>query len=651
MPIGYRQQLLRDLLWRPRLPSLPLLQGLRVVLRSSSSGLQLWASKLQRLLWRPGSGFAISSSLGNARAESNARACPSMRSRDQRWTGVWFPAPWRGELQDQSQGLRGPWCSGVTRGQPKPPCFATIGGPALMADLFAGPNVPLTKAFIFCGWRTVSGLVAGPNTRFEQPWETVILGHSIEGGILHSRSFGLQRQKSCAWDSSGVFWWETCTEATALTPLPRGLAGVDRSGQGKGRARQHGLRLCVGAAPAEGGASVRENPWNSLRWSQPMEVSMWKSGQWDDTCYSACCFGGARSKLQRLRRNVEEIKAWPRAMCNHLHHPKEWEPWEESGKRVYPSHEEAEDTAELCFAIAVAASWWCARVGIARLKVPRAPSPSCSGRRDHWLDIDPRALREWAWPLHWGWSCWREITSSPGRPSQRCRKLPPHHVFVGHGRHSHRLPTTIWKSPLYCQHIRCNLWDKLRTLAGMTLVCDCTSPNMCEADLLAGLVFDSISLSYASAAGQTVPFRRGSNTGSAMRLVSLSAQLSPGFGLKFPFMSQEMVVLAFRRLFPEPWFANFKFPMIEDVINQAPFDSYMRWRLGQELSVEGGFGPHLAAGGVRQLQRAAEGQQVGACARKAALPPLLRYGLDPDEHFAAALAIGEAPLPILRCCQ
>lgn len=25
----------------------------------------------------------------------------------------------------------------------------------LMADIFAGPNVPITKAFLFCGWRAI----------------------------------------------------------------------------------------------------------------------------------------------------------------------------------------------------------------------------------------------------------------------------------------------------------------------------------------------------------------------------------------------------------------------------------------------------------------------------------------------------------------
>ena len=30
------------------------------------------------------------------------------------------------------------------------------GEPPLMADLMCGPNLPLTKAFLWCGWRTVS---------------------------------------------------------------------------------------------------------------------------------------------------------------------------------------------------------------------------------------------------------------------------------------------------------------------------------------------------------------------------------------------------------------------------------------------------------------------------------------------------------------
>ena len=37
-----------------------------------------------------------------------------------------------------------------------PPAVQQSESQPLMADLFAGPNVPLTRAFIFCGWRTLS---------------------------------------------------------------------------------------------------------------------------------------------------------------------------------------------------------------------------------------------------------------------------------------------------------------------------------------------------------------------------------------------------------------------------------------------------------------------------------------------------------------
>ena len=65
-----------------------------------------------------------------------------------------------------------------------------------------------------------------------------------------------------------------------------------------------------------GGGSVRENPYNSLHWWTPDEVAMWGSGRWSDQRYSACCFGGARSKLQRLRHNIAEIAQWLSVISN-----------------------------------------------------------------------------------------------------------------------------------------------------------------------------------------------------------------------------------------------------------------------------------------------------------------------------------------------
>ena len=118
-----------------------------------------------------------------------------------------------------------------------------------------------------------------------------------------------------------------------------------------------------------------------------------------DTAYAACTLGGARCKHQVLRHNLEEIQQWPsisKLPC-HVHDPQEWTPYTCDGqRRVYPSKEEAEYTAVLAFAIAVSASWWAVRKGLATLQVPRMPAFLPVGRREHWLDMDPHAMREWA---------------------------------------------------------------------------------------------------------------------------------------------------------------------------------------------------------------------------------------------------------------
>ena len=120
----------------------------------------------------------------------------------------------------------------------------------------------------------------------------------------------------------------------------------------------------------------------------------------------------------------------------YTHDPTEWDPVVVKGQRCYPSKEEAEYTAPLAFAVAVALSWWAARTGRATLHVPRMPMIQCHGRREHWLAYDPRAMREWA------------ICEVLLKDNQ----LPAHHMYVGRGHHSHRLRTTIWKSPVTPGH-------------------------------------------------------------------------------------------------------------------------------------------------------------------------------------------------------
>ena len=86
--------------------------------------------------------------------------------------------------------------------------------------------------------------------------------------------------------------------------------------------------------------------------------------------YNACCWGGARSKKQALESNVAEIDEL-RCSCHHTHSRSEWTPYRASdGSWKYPSTGEAEYTADLAFAIAVALSWWAVRTGDCTFLVP-----------------------------------------------------------------------------------------------------------------------------------------------------------------------------------------------------------------------------------------------------------------------------------------
>ena len=144
--------------------------------------------------------------------------------------------------------------------------------------------------------------------------------------------------------------------------------------------------------------------------------------------------------------------------------------------------------------------------GLAKLQVPRMPAFLSVGRQEHWLDMDPRAMSEWA-PLAVTLGLTEALRA--GRPGLPVRKLatdvmlennslPAKAVYVGRGSSHHRLSTTKWRSPWtpghnceagewparYIVHIRTSpLWDALPELAGLTLVCDCPMDQLCEADI------------------------------------------------------------------------------------------------------------------------------------------------------------------------
>ena len=383
--------------------------------------------------------------------------------------------------------------------------------------------------------------------------------------------------------------------------------------------------------------------------------------------YDACCWGGAQCVRRRFLHNTDKITRWPPLQCHHFHSQGEGQ-----GVIHQPALDcglgAAEYTAPMAFAVAVSASWWAARVGVAKLRVPRMPLAVCVGHREPWAAVDPCALRSQALQplavtvgIQPGTSGAFALVPARRSVSEVLRDdgtLPLCHLYIGQGHHSHRLARTVWASPFvaghncsfeeslprYVQYVRTHLWHLLPELAGQVLVVDVVTSFPSEADALAGLFLEALE----AASGPGWPSNPSHEVGSAAwtprALGFATAPLCDASHVFSGFLRQEVVVQAVRKLFPEEWLAGFVFPCIEDLVNAPPFDLYPRCVRSQGLDWSGPQGPAVGPASVRILQRAA-GQQEGALNQRAALPPLVSFGLSDDEHFSQAVARLCAPLP------
>ena len=113
---------------------------------------------------------------------------------------------------------------------------------------------------------------------------------------------------------------------------------------------------------------------------------------------------------------------------------------------------------------------------------------------------------------------------------------------------------------------------------------------------------------------------------------AVASQVSPAASL-VPRFGQEAVCQAVSKLFPEEIFRQFRFPMIEDLVILAP-----SWLCEQELAWDGAL--------VLACQQCDSGKGRWMGSRLGpSLPPLLPFGLSPDEHFQCALAKACEPTP------
>ena len=559
----------------------------------------------------------------------------------------------------------------------------TKGAPS-MVDILAEPNAPLAKAFEMCGWQTV-----------------VLFKTSIESGDLQrpDRQSKLSKQVEKATLVTVVFDYNSKSRTReipeefedgrrALEPLvPQNYLGGPQLIEGRRRRNSMDsevINFLLGLLEEhdrDGGGSIREGPLHDPHWWLVKEQEMMASERWRDKTYAACVLHGARCKQQRVRHNIDEIEDWPPMNCHHIHDPKEWHPHMKDGSRFYPIWEEAEHTAALAFYIAVSASWWAMRLGYAKMRVPKLPQVEVTGDRRPWLNVDPKALREWAMiptalglgispPQADGIPIRRSVSELGLHTARRFlhtkpAELPQNYIYIGQGHHSHRLKKTKWASPflpgvhgtavecvgLYLDHLsKAGLMGCIQELRGKVLVSDCGPDEPCTGDALAAEFYAS----SAKMSGQKMVarnwMRRVERTPSRAlhSAAAMGAATAAAWDLAFRFRiskPQESIVAAFRSLYPYEVFDGFKFPMIEDLVNTAPFTAYMEWRESKDLEWSLPLGPALVTQRDMRWARSSLGEQQGALSQKAAMPQLISFQQSPDDHFREAIRVGGSPTP------
>ena len=567
----------------------------------------------------------------------------------------------------------------VTQAEQSSPKSAAAGGiqkeRPCMVDVMEERNSPLAKGFEMAGWNVVA-----VERAIEEDFDFFEIGEQAK----------IKEQLKQA-----DFVWAT-------------LDGSSRSRSGEASRQRASSRAKRDNAKAEfilgelelhqsrGGTSGRESRVSSQHWATPKEVAMFKQGTWWDKCYDACSLQGARRKRQCIRHDVEEIRLWPDMYCRHGHHLQEWMPQESEGGGVwYPDREEMEYTACLVFHIVYSVSVWACRVGRAKVAVPRCPPVECTGDKREWLAIDARAFRDWAMipmAIAVGLDVGKVtrgrsegiVPSRHRMASGTKQELAVDEVYIGHGHHSHRQRASKWASQfivgqhgtveecliLYADHISSSeLAGELEELAGKKLYSDTPEEMPCTADVLIAMVYCAWADGLIRSPREHAKRRKRVTLTSykwsrkALGLMAATAgDLWRAIGSEergiarqppLPLQStkrwqQQVVTETFASYFPEEVFRGFAFPYIEDVVNLPAFNRYAEWVEGRGIPPGRPRPPCQVEKIAARAARGAEGVQLRAFNHKAALPPLVSFGLAPDRHFEEALRIMEGTLPAER---
>ena len=534
-------------------------------------------------------------------------------------------------------------------------CTTDDNGPELpvFLDMLSGPKFPLAKAFEWAGWKVVQPLDILIDPEFDLTSSTVQKAVAKILPQCHAVSAAMDcstksRIREIALPGSAG------PRPLRSQKFPRGLPhlkGRDRDRVTSDNSCSDFLLAVQHVMHLKSRAAFRENPRRSLHWVDPNEVWMQQYGGWFDFLYDNCCFLAARKKAQTIRHNIEEMRVLPDLTCGHWHNETDWRPYLVRGNWCYPSAEEAEYPASLVFTLAVCCSHWAANRGFGTLRISRLPPVECSGDRREWTSWDSATFREHSM-VPMAVALGLTPTAVLGLPKRvhvldvmESGQLPQDVVYAGHGHFSHRLSPTKWENPFvegrdgsaaqvlmkFIAH-----WNEFQLeqflpgLTGCRIACDCLSNETCHVDVIIAKWLEANSRGQPQRLGhRSVQLTSGRVWIAAVRVVHAVPQM----------FSQAAAMAAIRGQFPMLSFQDVKWPLLEDIINSAPFQSFRMWLSENGQVADGPIGSSMLNRTGTVVFRAGMAEQAGAGARKTAAPPVVPFNLAPDEHFAASLRV------------
>ena len=533
---------------------------------------------------------------------------------------------------------------------PPIPCFL---------DVLSGPRFPLSIAFAWAGWNVLQPVDLELNHAFDVT--NVSTQHAI-AKVLPS-----VHVVSCAMDCSTKSRIRDIPLSGGSGPKPlrssrhpRGLPGLPEVMA----SRVAGDNCCSDFVLAiqhvmntHGRGAFRENPRNSYHWEDPCEK--WLSSQpgWWSWDYDACCLFASRRKKQRIVHNMETMRQLPTLVCGHIHDPREWTPSRRpDGSMFFPSKEESEYTAHLCFTLVVACSHWAVQQGFAVQKIQRLPPMQVSGDWRPLLRLPSSVFRADAMPAM---ASYLGLVSESNAPVRRQvsdvwspgEQFPDNCIYIGHGHFRHRFPCTNWCSPFVegrdgsAHEVVLRFLDwfptspmfaRLHELSGKQLLCDCDPSHFCHGDVLVGAFNQS----------QAQPIQPNRSSRRSKRLL-----LGLMVGLRIPAVvanpvTQASLVCGVRNLFPGVAWDGCQWPLVEDLVNTITFSGFHQWVACRFPDLDGDLGPQILGRSGVILQRTGVQDQSGAAARKTSVAPLVPFGLSPDQHFANALGVHAVGSPL-----